>query len=94
MGSQSSKKNIVTDSMTEDDSESDNFINVHAPTTNLGFSLVLGLVVIVGLYRLYKSFRRSKWCRPGGSEVKERERPIVPRITTIHMTGFHGQAAP
>ena len=48
MGSQSSKKNVVTD-MTEHDSESYNLINIHAPTANLGFSLVLGLVVVVGL---------------------------------------------
>ena len=53
-----SKRNIVTDSMTEENSESYNLINVHAPTANLGFSLVLGLVVIVGLYRLYKCFLR------------------------------------
>ena len=52
MGSQTSKKNIVTDSMTEDDSESYNLVNIHAPTANLGISIVFGLVVAIGLYRL------------------------------------------
>ena len=80
--------------MTEDDTESYNLINVHAPTANLGFSLVLGLVAMVGLCRLYKCFRRSKWSMPGGGEGKERERPVVPSCATIDMTGFHGQAAP
>ena len=94
MGSQSSKKNVVTDSMTEDDSGSYNLINIHAPTANLGFSLVLGLVVVVGLYRVYKCFRRAKWCWPGGGESKERGRPVVPPSATIDMMGFHGQAAP
>ena len=36
MGAQTSKKNIVTDSMTEDDSESYNLINIHTPTANIG----------------------------------------------------------
>ena len=94
MGSQTSKKNVVTDNMTEDDSESYNLINIHAPTANLGFSLALGLVVAVGLYRFYKCFLRAKWCRPGGGAGKGRERPVVPPSATIDKTGFHGQAIP
>ena len=65
MGSQTSKKNIVADSMTEDDSESYNLVNIHAPTANLGISIIFGFVVAVGLYRLYSYFLRAKWCRPG-----------------------------
>ena len=61
-----SKNNIVTDSTTEDDSESYNFFNIHAPTANLGFSIVLGLVVAMGLYMLYRHFLQAKWCKPGG----------------------------
>ena len=53
MGSQTSKKNIVTDDMTEDDSESYNLVNIHAPTANLGISILCGLVVALGLDRLY-----------------------------------------
>ena len=47
----------------------------------------------MGLYRVYKCFWQTKWCRPGGGEGKERERPVVPTSATIDMTGFHGQAA-
>ena len=60
MGSQASNKNIVADTMSEDDSESYNYINIHAPTANLGISIIFGLVVAVGLYRLYQYFLRAK----------------------------------
>ena len=69
-------------------------INIHAPTANLGFSLVLGLLVVVCLYRVYKCFWPAKWCRLGGGEGKERDRLVVPPSTTIDMAGFHGQVAP
>ena len=52
MGSKTSKRNIVTDNMMEDDFESYNLVNIHAPTAGLGFSLVFGLVVAICLYRL------------------------------------------
>ena len=85
MGSQTSKKNIVADSRTEDDSESYYLVNIHAPTVSLGISIVFGFVVAVGLYRLYNYFLRAKWCRPGG--VKERKILVQPSTASVDMTG-------
>ena len=94
MGSQTSKKNIVTDNMTEDDSESYNLVNIHAPTANLGFSIVVGLVLAMGLYRLYRYFLRAKWCQPGGGRGKEKGRQRPPPTASIDLTGQVGQAMP
>ena len=88
MGSQTSKKNIVADTMTEDDS-----VNIHAPTANLGISITFGLVVAVGLYRLYQYFLRVKWCRPGGG-AKEQRMPVQPATTSVDMSGHVGHAMP
>ena len=93
MGSKTSKRNIVTDNMTEDDSESYNLVNIHAPTANLGISITFGLVVAVGLYRLYQYFLRVKWCRPGGG-AKERRIPVQPATTSVDMSGHVGHAMP
>ena len=92
MGSQTSKRNTVADSLTEDDSESYNLVNIHAPTANLGISIIFGLVVAVGLYRLYSYFLRVKWCRPG--EEKERKIPVQPATASVDMTGHVGHAIP
>ena len=46
MGAKSSKKDIVADTMVEDDSESYNLINIHTPTARMGISV---LCVLVGL---------------------------------------------
>ena len=92
MGSQTSKRNIVADSLTEDDSESYNLVNIQAPTANLGISIIFGLVVAVGLYRLYRYFLRVKWCRPGGE--KERKILIQPATASVDMTGHVGHAIP
>ena len=53
MGSESSKRNIVVDKVSEDDSDSYNLIKIHAPTANLGVIIFCGLVGVVGFYRLY-----------------------------------------
>ena len=47
MGAKSSKKNIVTDTMVEDDSESYNLINIHTPTANIGITVFCCLVGVV-----------------------------------------------
>ena len=96
MGAKSSKKNIVTDSMVEDDSESYNLVNIHAPTANLGFSIVGGLVLAMGLYKLYRYFMRGTWCKPrGGSSGKKKGTAHHPPLTTsVDLTGQAGQAYP
>jgi len=64
MGASTSKKNIVADSMVEDDSESYNLINIHAPTAGIGISIVCCLGLVVCLYRLYRYVMRAKCVRP------------------------------
>ena len=91
MGAKSSKKNIVTDSMVEDDSESYNLVNIHAPTANLGFSIVGGLVLAMGLYKLYRYFMRGTWCKPrGGSGKKKGTAHRPPLTTSVDLTGQAG----
>ena len=96
MGPNLSKKNIVADSMVEDDSESYNLVNIHAPTANLGFSIVGGLVLAMGLYKLYRYFMRGTWCKPrGGSSGKKKGTAHRPPLTTsVDLTGQAGQAYP
>ena len=53
MGAKSSKKNIVADTMVEDDSESYNLINIHTPTASIGLTVFVCLVGVVCLFRLY-----------------------------------------
>ena len=92
MGSQTSKRNIVADSLTKDDSESYNLVNIHAPTANIGISIICGLVGAVGLYRLYRYCLRATWCRPGGQ--KERKISVQPTTASVDMTGHVGHAVP
>ena len=54
MGSLSSKRNIVADKVSEDDSENYNLINIHAPTANLGVMIICSLVGVLGIYKLYR----------------------------------------
>ena len=90
MGSQTCKKIIVADTMTKDDWESYNLVNIHAPTANIGISIIFGLVVAVGLYRLYQYFLRANWCRPGGG-AKERRITVQPATTSVDMSERGGQ---
>ena len=92
MGSESSKRNIVADKVSEDDSESYNLINIHAPTANLGVVIICGLVGVVGFYRLYRYGLRATWCRPGGQ--KERKVPVQSSTASVDMTGHVGHARP
>ena len=92
MGSESSKRNIVADKVSEDDSESYNLINIHAPTANLGVIIICGLVGVVGFYRLYRYGLRATWCRPGGQ--KERRAPVQSSTASVDMSGHAGHARP
>ena len=80
--------------MTEDDSESYNLVNIHAPTANLGFSIVVGLVLAMGLYRLYRYFLRAKWGRLGRDIDKERRGPVPPPTALVDgdSGGSEGEA--
>ena len=80
--------------MTEDDSESYNLVNIHAPTANLGFSIVVGLVMAMGLYKMYRYFLRVTWCKPGGGRAKEKGRLRPPPTASIDLTGKAIQAYP
>ena len=93
MGPNLSKKNIVADSMVEDDSESYNLVNIHAPTANLGFSIVGGLVLAMGLYKLYRYFMRGTWCKSrggSGGETKGTAHHPPPLTTSVDLTGNAG----
>ena len=92
MGSGSSKRNIVADKVSEDDSESYNLINIHTPTANLGVMIICGLVGVLGIYRLYRYGLRATWCRPGG--LKERKAPVQSSTTSVDMTDHAGHARP
>ena len=91
MGSQTSKKNNVTDSMTEDDSESYKLVNIHTPTADLGFYIVVVVVIAMGLYTFYRYFFQAKWFKPGGGGGKERRRSFPPSTVSKDMTGCNGQ---
>ena len=92
MGSGSSKRNIVADKVSEDDSESYNLINIHAPTANLGVMIICGLVAVLGIYRLYRYGLRATWCKPGGQ--KERKVRVQSSTTSVDMMGHAGHAKP
>ena len=63
MGAKTSK-NIVSDTMTEDDSQSYNLINIHTPTANIGITVFFCLVGVVFLVRLYMYVVRARCARP------------------------------
>ena len=79
MGAKSSKKNIVADTMVEDDSESYNLINIHTPTANIGITVFCVVIGVVCLFRVYRWMARAK-C--GRSRVGERRRRLPVRLDT------------
>ena len=93
MGASSSKKNIVADSMTEDDSESYNLINIHAPTASIGISIVCCLGLVVCLYRLYRYVMRAKCVRPVAG-ARGRRFPALPATTAVDMSSHTGHFMP
>ena len=90
MGSLSSKRNIVADKVSEDDSENYNLINLPAPTANLGVRIICGLVGVLGIYKLYRCGLRAAWCRPGGP--MERKQPAQSYTKSVDMTDHTGHA--
>ena len=92
MGSLTSKRNIVADKVSEDDSENYNLINIHAPTANLGVMIIFGLVGMLGVYKLYRCGLRAAWCRPGAR--KEMKQPAQSYSTSVDMTDHTGHARP
>ena len=53
--------------------------------------MVLGLVVAICLYWLYKFLLRAKWCKPGGGGGMEKGRPTPPPSASVDMTYSQGQ---
>ena len=89
----SSKKNVVADTMVEDDSESYNLINIHTPTANIGLTVFFCLVGVVCLFRLYVYLRRSRCARPkAGAGV--RRHPAQRDTAALDMDSHTGHTLP
>ena len=93
MGAKSSKKNIVADTMVEDDSESYNLINIYTPTANIGISVICCLVGVVCLYQLYLYIMRAKCGRPKAG-ARGRRLPVQLDTATVDMASHIGHAMP
>ena len=95
MGTSSSKENVVTENMVQDDSKSFNVVNIHSPTANLGLSVAFGLVAV---YVGCKMYRRIMYrCSSGGREAKakaaEPQEPAQQPSTSVDMLGLSMQTA-
>ena len=93
MGAKSSKKNIVADTMVEDDSESYNLINIHTPTANIGITVFCCLVGVVCLFRLYQYMVRARCGRPKAG-ARGRRLPVRRDTATVDMDSHIGHAMP
>ena len=93
MGAKSSKKNIVADTMVEDDSESYNLINIHTPTANIGLTVFICLVGVVCLFRLYSYMRRSR-CARAKTGAGGRRPPAQRDTATVDMDSHTGHTLP
>ena len=89
----SSKKNIVADTMVEDDSESYNLINIHTPTANIGLTVFICLVGVVCLFRLYTYMRRSR-CARAKAGAGGRRPPAQRDTATVDMDSHTGHTLP
>ena len=74
MGPQSSKENVVTENMIQDESESFNVVNIHSPTANLGLSVLFGLVAVYIVFKLYCRF--TPRCSRGRKSPREKQEPV------------------
>ena len=92
MGAKSSK-NIVSDTMTEDDSQSYNLINIHTPTANIGITVFFCLVGVVCLVRLYMYVVRARCARPK-TGAGGRRLPVRRDTATVDMDSHIGHAMP
>ena len=93
MGAKSSKKNIVADTMVEDDSESYNLINIHTPNANIGITVFCCLVGVVCLFRLYTYMVRARCARPK-TGARGRRLPVRRDTATVDMYSHIGHAMP
>ena len=92
MGAKTSK-NIVSDTMTEDDSQSYNLINIHTPTANIGITVFFCLVGVVCLVRLYMYVVRARCARPK-TGAGGRRLPVRRDTATVDMDSHIGHAMP
>ena len=91
----SSKKNVVADTMVEDDSESYNLINIHTPTANIGLTVFFCLVGVVCLFRLYAYMRRSRCARPKAEAgAGGRRHPAQRDTAALDMDSHAGHTLP
>ena len=93
MGGKSSK-NVVADTVSEDESQSYNLINVHTPTASMGITVFFCLVGVVLLVRLYMHATRRAWCTrpkasPGGRRLPTRRDTVA-----VDMDGHTGHVMP
>ena len=93
MGAKSSKKNVVADTMIEDDSESYNLINIHTPTASIGITVFFCLVGVVCLFRLYTYMVRTRCARPK-TGTGGRRLPVRSDTATVDMDSHIGHAMP
>ena len=93
MGAKTSK-NIVSDTMTEDDSQSYNLINVHTPTANMGVTVFFCLVGVVLLVRLYMYVTRGAWCTRPKAGPGGRRLPTRRDTAAVDMDCHTGHAMP
>ena len=95
MGTSSSKENVVTENMVQDESESFNEVNIHSPTANLGFSIAFGLVAVCVGYKVYKRlmYRCSSGGRKARAKAAEPQEPDQQTCTSVDMLGLSMQTA-
>ena len=93
MGGKSSK-NVVADTVSEDDSQSYNLINVHTPTANMGITVFFCLVGVVLLVRLYMYATRGAWCTRPKAGPGGRRLPTRRDTAAVDMDGHMLPAAP
>ena len=93
MGAKSSKRNIVADTMMEDDSESYNLINIHTPTLNIGITVFCVLVGVVCLFSLYRYMVRAK-CGRNQAGVRGRRLPTLPDTAAVDVDSHIRQTMP
>ena len=93
MGAKTSK-NVVADTVSEDDSQSYNLINVHTPTANMGITVFFCLVGVVLLVRLYMYVTRGAGCTRPKAGPGGRRLPTRRDTAAVDMDCHTGHAMP
>ena len=86
MANSKSLEVVVTDSMSEDKSESFNVINIHSKTAGLGFGLLCGILC---LYLVFKGWRRFCLAPCKARKVKRKDQPPQPPAISLEMPDLH-----